>query len=176
MKLTKLLSLTVATVSDLFNGPDDNADAVGDIFGVNPADDNHDFQNLAAENPDPNNNALTETDTDNDGYFESTYNPEAVVFTNTVSNPTQGTINDIIPRTCRSSRLESPWDNSDLEDGTTITITYDDGNNPVQTATYTYDSTAADLITLDSATGPDGTAGNGDDAAVTIPNILVIPQ
>ena len=162
-EVNKVIVSPVATVSELFNGPDSNADAVGDIFEVNPADDNHDFQNLAAQNPGEN-NPLEETDDDSDGYFVSTYDPESVIFTNTVSNPSQGTINNIILEPIAADELNLGGDNTDLPVGTAVIITYDDGVT-VQTARYVH--TAPGVFTIDT----DNSDGTGTNGTVVIPNI-----
>ena len=158
--------------ADLFNGPDQNADATGDALGAETPDNNHDFQNLAAATPGA--DEATETDENDDGYFVTTYDPEAVTFTNTVKNTAVGIIRNVILEPISPEDLGLGGANGDLPDGTIITITYDDdadGPNPAQTAIYTYDTTAANLITLNSATGPDGEVGNADDAVVTIREI-----
>ena len=157
-EVNKVIVAPVATISALFNGPDGNADAVGDIFGVNPADDNHDFQNLAAQSPGE--GELTETDDNGDGFFISTYNPNSVTFTNAVSNPSQGTISNINLEPIAANTLNLGGDNTDLPDGTAVTITYDG-----QTARYTY--TEAGGFTIDAANSD----GTGTDGAVVIPNI-----
>ena len=161
-EVNKIIVAPVAVVSDLFNGPDSNADAVGDIFGVNPADDNHDFQNLAAQNPGAN-NPLAEDDANNDGYFESTYDPESVTFTNTVSNPSQGTINNINLEPIAANALSLGGDAGKLPDNTAVIITYNDGSTE-QTARYTYQSGD---FTIDTA----NSNGTGTDGAVVIANI-----
>ncbi len=161
-EVNKVIVAPVATVSAIFNGPNGNADAVGDIFGVNPADDNHDFQNLAAQSPGE--GELNETDDNGDGYFISTYDPNSVTFTNTVSNPSQGTINDINLEPIVANTLGLSGDNEDLPNGTAVTITYDD-NGTLRTARYTY--TQADGFAIDAANSD----GTGTDGAVVIPNI-----
>lgn len=172
-EVNKVTVSPVAVVSDIFNGPDGNADAAGDIFGAAPADDNHDFQNLAAESPEAGTaTALTELDDNGDGYPNSTYDPNAVTFTNTVENPGDSTINSIIlepvsPEALLDSAAASlGGTEADLPDGTTITIVYDDGVT-VQTAIYTYDTTATDLITIDAGNSD----GTGTDGTVVIPSI-----
>ena len=159
----KVIVSPVAEVSRFFNGPDSNADAVGNIFGVVPANDNHDFQNSGAQNPSAN-NPLTETDDNGDGYFVSTYDPESVIFTNTVSNPTQGTISNINLEPIAADALNLGGDPGELPDGTAVIITYNVGNTE-QIARYTY--TEADGFTIDTA----NSTGTGTDRAVVIPNI-----
>ncbi len=164
----------VAVVSDIFNGPDGNADAVGDIFGAAPADDNHDFQNLAADSPGAGTSGALTPVAGVDGHDNSTFDPGSVTFDNTVENPGDSTINSILLEPVSPiAELGAggdplngdPTSVGDLPNLTTITIVYDDGVNPAQTAIYEYDG--AGTYTID-AVNSDGT---GTDGAIVIPSI-----
>lgn len=162
-----------AVASDLLNGPgtvaDDIADAVGEIFGAEPADDNHDFQNLGASTP------TTNTTNGTTGNVNTTYDPDPVTFSNTVENPTTVQITDVIllplsPEGIPAVTTGGVEDAAyvlggavgDLPDGTTVKITY--GN---QEATYTYDG--AGNFTLGASQNLVGDLAGED--RVTIPSI-----
>ena len=140
---------------DLFNGPNGNADATGDALGAETPDNNHDFQNLAVATPGADD--LTETDNDNDGYFVSTYDPDAITFTNTVKNTAVGIIRNVILEPISPEALlgvdgvSLGGDNADLPADTRVVIIYDEGLDTEQTAAYTYN--ADGTYTID----PDGT-------------------
>ena len=144
---------------DLFNGPNGNADATGDALGAETPDNDHDFQNLAAATPGAED--ATETDENNDGYFVTTYDPEAVTFTNTVQNTAVGTIRDVILEPISPEDLGLGGSNADLPADTRVVIIYDQGLETEQTAGYTYN--ADGTYTID----PD--VGNG--TPVVIPQI-----
>ena len=144
---------------DLFNGPDENADATGDALGAETPDNNHDFQNLAAATPGT--DEATEADDDGDGYFVTTYDPEAVTFTNTVQNTAVGIIRNVILEPISPEDLDLGGDNTDLPPDTRVVIIYDEGLDTEQTAAYTYN--ADGTYTID----PDV----GDGTPVVIPQI-----
>ncbi|MEM8674367.1 MAG: hypothetical protein AAGF83_10905 [Cyanobacteria bacterium P01_G01_bin.67] len=172
-EVNKVVVTPEAVVSDLFNGPDGNADAVGDIFGAAPADDNHDFQNLSADIP----ASTAQTTSGVDGAADTTYDPARVDFTNTVSNPSTAGINNIVlqPISPDRSNFNLNGDEADLPVGTSVRIIYDDGVNPVQDVTYTYDPGAADIYTIDNVTNGPGT-GTGPNGEVVIPNIPLLSE
>ena len=141
--------------ADLINGPDQNANATGDALGAETPDNNHDFQNLAVATPGADD--LTETDNDDDGYFVSTYDPDAITFTNTLKNTAVGIIRNIILEPISPEALlgvdgvSLGGDNADLPADTRVVIIYDEGLDTEQTAAYTYN--ADGTYTID----PDGT-------------------
>lgn len=160
-------TLTVApdaVASNILNGPDSNPNAIGDIFDVVPADDNHDFQNLAAPSPAPAD--LTEPTLGVAGYDNSVYDPAPLTFTNTVNNPALSGISNVILEPIAPSDLGLTGDDLDLPSGTQITIAY--GN---RTATYTYTATTSTdgVFTLNSSTTGGTTDGTPSD--IVIPTI-----
>lgn len=159
-EVNKVVVTPEAVVSDIFNGPDGNADAVGEIFDALPADDNHDFQNLAADVP----ASSAQTTGGVDGAADTTYDPDAVTFTNTVSNPTSAAISNIILEPISPEDLSLGGDNGDLPTGTRVVVLYDeDGDGtPDQIAAYDYDATAG-TYSID--------AGVGTGTPVVIPTI-----
>ena len=157
-EVNKIIVAPNAVASDIFNGPNNSANAVGDIFDVTPADDNHDFQNLAATDL---NSATSATNAE--GYETTTYNPAAVVFTNTVSNPSNTAIRNVVLDPVSPEQLGLSGEAADLPDGTVVTITYGGGQNR-QSATYTFNSGA---FTIDSG----NSNGTGTDGRVVIPSI-----
>ena len=124
-----------AAVSAFFNGPEGFADAVGGIFDTNPVDDNHDFQNLGVATP-----AVVDNTVNGNGDVDTTYDPAAVTFTNTIENPDTARITEVILQPTSPDSLGLGGDAADIPDGTSVEIDYD-GN----TATYTY--TSADGFT-----------------------------
>ena len=150
-----------AVTSDILNGPDGSPAAVGDIFGVVPADDNHDFQNLAAPSPAP-----ADASTDAEGDVTTTYDPAPVEYTNTVRNPADSGISDVILEPVSPTRLNLGGNAADLPDGTEVTITY--GN---QSATYLYDP--ADPAGIGSFEIQPGATGTGANGTVVIPTIAL---
>lgn len=150
-----------AVASNILNGPTGSPAATGDIFDVVPADDNHDFQNLAAPSP-TDANPLTETTPGVNGYDNSTYDPDAVVYTNTVRNPGTSAINNVILEPVSPEDLGLSGTAADLPTGTEVTITYN-----AQTATYLYDN-ATGTFTIQA-----GATGTGTDGTVVIPTIAL---
>ncbi|MEM8722259.1 MAG: hypothetical protein AAGE84_23685 [Cyanobacteria bacterium P01_G01_bin.39] len=164
-EVNKVVVTPEAVVSDIFNGPENNADAVGGIFDALPADDNHDFQNLAAAIPD----SSTQTTGGTDGAADTTYDPDAVTFTNSVSNPSQAGINNIILEPISPEDLSLGGDNGDLPTGTRVVILYDEDQDGTtdQIAAYDYDATTG-TYTID--------AGVGTGTPVVIPNIPLLSE
>ncbi len=124
-------------IDQILNGPQGSPDAVG------PTDENDDFTNDST----PVAAGLIEgATTDADGN-PLTYGP--VSFTNTISNPTAGTLSNVTIEPIAPSQalvadgISAPTDtqygaNGDIPDGTIVKITFNG-----QTATYTYNSTLA---------------------------------
>ena len=132
-----------------YNRPGDTADvvsepdALGTFFGVNPADDNHDFQNLSTDTPATNS-------FDEDGNVTTTYNPTAKTFNNTVQNNGSNSINAVLePISPAYPGLGGAAD--DLPDGTIVTIAYGG-----ETAQYTYNVTSVEEDITGSFTLADG--------------------
>jgi hypothetical protein len=157
-EVNKIIVAPNAVTSDIFNGPENSANAVGDIFDVTPADDNHDFQNLAATDL---NTATTATNAE--GYEITTYDPAAVNFINTVSNPSDRAISNVVLDPVSPEQLGLSGEAADLPDGTVVTIIYG-----AQSATYTFNRpnpTDPGAFTINSGTG------TGTDGRVVIPSI-----
>jgi hypothetical protein len=130
--------ITIGAPGALINGPDGKPTATGDIFGVGP-DNNHDFQNLGVDNFPTNakHNANT------------TFNPNAVVFNNTLSNPGGTDLSNVLLQPINpefdSAFAGTGVTDEDLPIGTTVKITLG-----TQNATYTYqDNTATTGDTTD---------------------------
>ncbi len=143
-EVNKVFVTLPAVASNLRNGPANLPDATGGIFGANPADDNHDFQNLGVATP-----AVTGTAQD------QTYDPNSVTFTNTVKNPTAAQITNVILQPISPEALTLGGTAASLPNGTEVTITYSGVS-----ATYTYDNTGSGSFTL-----------NGGGTPITIPSI-----
>lgn len=135
-EVNKIVVSPVATVSDLRNGPDGNASAIGEIFGVSPADDNHDFQNLGASTP-PITGGTTQP---------STFDPNAVAFQNTIENSLTTALTNVILEPVSPAALNLGGTAGDLPTGTRVTITYQVGAT-INTAVYDYDGSVFNLNT-----------------------------
>lgn len=141
-EVNKVVVSPAAVVSDLLNGPDNNPGATGEIFGANPADDNHDFQNVGVSTP-PITGGTNQA---------STFDPLPVTFTNTLQNSTPALITDVIllPVIPTDPDFGGGASVSNLPNGTVITITYDDSTNTstagTGTLTATYTVTAGVLV------------------------------
>ena len=144
---------------DLLNGPINLPQAVGGIFGIDPADNNHDFQNLAAPIP----TATAQTVDANGNPDTSLTAASTISFTNTVQNTETGDISNVIIEPISPEDLGLGGTASDLQNGTTVTIIYAEGTPEEQTATYTYNSSSV----TGSVTGSFTTT----DTPVTIPTV-----
>ncbi|BAZ43351.1 hypothetical protein NIES4102_03510 [Chondrocystis sp. NIES-4102] len=129
--------ITISAPGTLLNGPDQQAAATGNVFGVGP-DNNHDFQNLGVSNFPPNakHNAGT------------TFDPNTVVFKNTLSNPGSTDLQNVLLQPI-NPEFDPVFKGTSLDEhlpiGTKVTIRYG-----TQTATYTYqDNTSTTNPTTD---------------------------
>lgn len=169
-EVNKVVVSLGAVTPDLLNGPDNLPQAEGGIFGTDPADNNHDFQNLAAPIPTP-----TPATVDADGNSSLTA-VSTISFTNTVQNTETGDISNVIIEPISPEDLGLGGAALDLQDGTTVIITYAEGTANEQTATYTYDSsgtgsfTTTDTpVTIPTVAGTNAGAGlNSEDYTVTV--------
>ena len=158
-------------------------DAVGNLF-IAPAtaDDNHDFQNQST----PTTDVTQQTDATTGQVTSVIQNVDGVstTFNNTVQNPGSARINGVILQPVSPEALGLSGTAAELQNGTTVTITYVDGT-VTRTATYTYDSSNTGSFSLTGSTtdgAADGTATqitidfiNGGDsvdytAEVTLPD------
>jgi len=129
------LNAIVLPTSDILNGPDSSADAVGNVFGGGTTDDNHDFQNLSvALNT---TQVITNATVDGEGDVTSAVDPGAVIFTNTIENSSGDPLTDVILEPVASSVLGDTNARLELFDGATIIISYTDGGT-TSTAEYSY--------------------------------------
>ena len=172
-EVNKVVVTAGPVTPDLLNGPDGLSGAEGDVFNTGTADDNHDFQNLPAPVPTAANQTV-----DGSGNPDTTLTADTTItFTNTVENTETGDISNVIIEPISPEDLGLSGTAADLQNGATVVITYDDGTNPVQTATYTYDSSGTGSFTLDSGatvviptiSGTSAGAGlNTEDYTVTV--------
>ena len=147
--------LTIGAPGQLLNGPGGKPTATGDIFGVGP-DNNHDFQNLGVDN--------FPTNAQHNATVPTTFNPDPVVFNNTISNPsTTADLSAVLLQPIQPSfgSFGNPGTDTDLPEGTKVTI-----NLGTKQAIYTYTKTGSDLrFVLD----PNTTANPSQ--AITIPTL-----
>jgi hypothetical protein len=141
---------------DILNGPNGAPAATG------PNSDNDDFTNKSTTVP----AGVGPT---------GTFNPDAVTFTNTVSNPAgSGFISNVTLQPISPTQADAADNsaltglygtNADIPTGTTVTITYDPTSGSpgpdIRTATYTFNGT---IFTLSSST----TGGTADGTATPI--------
>ena len=118
--------ITIGAPGDLLNGPVGQPTATGDVFGVANPDNNHDFQNAGVDNfPD---GAKHDAGT--------TFDPNVVTFTNTLSNPGTTDLTNVLLQPINpefDANFTGNATDTDLPFGTTVTLTLGG-----QTATYTY--------------------------------------
>lgn len=124
--------ITIGAVGQLINGPDGKPTATGTIFGEGP-DNNHDFQNKGIDNFAD----ATCTPASTSGNPQSgegcTLDPNAVEFTNTLSNPGTSDLTDVLLQPIHPSFDNFGGTDADLPVGTKVTI-----NLGGQQAIYTY--------------------------------------
>lgn len=146
--------ITIGAPGQLLNGPDGKPTATGDIFGIPTPDNNHDFQNLGVDNFPTNaqHNATVPTD----------FDPEPVVFNNTISNPsTTDDLSAVLLQPIQPSFGGFGGTDTDLPEGTKVTI-----NLGTKQAIYTYTNTGSGFsFVLDTNT----TANPSQ--AITIPTL-----
>ncbi|MEY4519343.1 MAG: hypothetical protein RLZZ499_1942, partial [Cyanobacteriota bacterium] len=124
--------LTIGAPGQLLNGPGGKPTATGDIFGVGP-DNNHDFQNLGVDN--------FPTDAQHNATVPTTFNPDPVVFNNTISNPsTTDDLSAVLLQPIQPSFGGFGGTDTDLPEGTKVTI-----NLGTKQAIYTYTNTGSGL-------------------------------
>ena len=134
--------ITIGAPGDLINGPDGQPAATGNVFITDP-DNDHDFQNKGIDNFADANGG----DNPQQGAGH-TLNPNAVVFTNTLSNPGSEPLSNVLLQPINPSFDGFGGTDTDLKDGTKVTI-----NLGTQQAIYTYTLNDTDgTFTLDSNT------------------------
>lgn len=119
--------IIIGTPGDLLNGPAGDPAATGNVFGVGP-DNDHDFQNLGVDNFPEN--------AKHDATPPTTFDPNVVTFTNTLSNPGTEDLNNVLLQPINpefDAGFAGDATDEDLPFGTTVTLTLGG-----QTATYTY--------------------------------------
>lgn len=172
-EVNKVVVSLAPVTPDLLNGPDNLPQAEGGLFGTDPADNNHDFQNLAAPIP----TATAQTVDANGNPNTALTAASTITFTNTVQNTETGDISSVILEPISPEALGLGGTATELQDGTTVTITYAEGTPQEQTATYTYSSAGGGSFTLDSGatvviptiSGTNAGAGqNEEDYTVTV--------
>lgn len=138
-EVNKVRVTLAPAASTLFNGPKNIADAIGGIFNTDPADDNHDFQNLGVSTP---------TVDANNTQDLTTYNPAPVKFTNTVKNPGTTQINNVILQpispedlSLGGSATNLVGNGTNLATSVVVKVTYG-----AQIATYIYDSATKTFV------------------------------
>ena len=142
--------ITIGAAGDLINGPDGQPAATGNVF-ITDSDNDHDFQNKGIDNfADANGSDNPQQGAGN------TLDPNAVVFTNTLSNPGTTDLSDVLlqPINPNFDDFDGTGQNLDanLPSGTKVTI-----NLGTQQAIYTYTVTgtganAVGEFTLDANT------------------------
>jgi hypothetical protein len=142
-EVNKVIVTLPAVASNLRNGPNNLPDATGGIFNASPADDNHDFQNLGVATP-----AITGTTQD------QTYDPAAITFKNTVKNPTNAQITNVILQpispdalTLGGSAANLVGDGTSTANSVVVKIIYNGS-----TATYIYRSSDKSFVLAPSNT------------------------
>ncbi len=134
---------TVATAGTILNGPNGQPGAVG------PTNNNDDFTNKSSTIP-----ANTAPNT--------TIDPNSVTFLNTISNPTTGSLSNIL--LVPDSANFTPGTGEVLPPtGTTVTLTYG-----AQTAVYTYNGTNFIFTSGSAITIPTLTAGSSVNYSVAV--------
>ena len=140
------VTLDAVTTSDILNGPGAYdrpgdtpdivaaPDALGTLFGVDPADDNHDFQNLSVGTPSATDLAA-DASFDDDGNVIETYDPDAKVFNNSVLNDGEAQI-DVVLEPISPGYDGLGGTDDDLPINTRVLIQFGS-----QAAEYVYDGT-----------------------------------
>jgi hypothetical protein len=128
--------ITIGAPGQLINGPDGKPTATGDVFGVGP-DSSHDFQNLGVDN-------FPTTAQQNAGV---TFDPNKVVFNNTLSNPGSTDLSSVLLQPINPEfdpAFKGTAKDVDLPLGTTVKLILG-----TQNATYTYQDNPATASTTD---------------------------
>ena len=155
--------VTIGAAGLLINGPIGQPAATGNIFDRDP-DNDHDFQNKGISN------FATANGADNPQQGEGdTLDPDAVVFNNTLSNPGENDLSDVLLQPINpefNNFSGDPADTTGGEDedlpvGTKVTINL--GN---QQAIYTYTETAGNYSFV-----LDGNTADNPSQAITIPTL-----
>jgi len=119
--------ITIGAAGTLLNGPVGQPAATGNVFITDP-DNNHDFQNKGISNFASANGGNNPQQGEN-----QTLNPDAVVFTNTLSNPGTTDLEDVLLQPINPSFDGFGGTDTDLPATTKVTI-----NLGTQQAIYTY--------------------------------------
>ena len=123
-----VVTINNAVIDGLLIGPSAQPTATGNVFGISPADNNHDFQNLGVSDfpDDAKHNAGT------------TYDPGVVTFTNTLNNPTGNVLSGVLLQPINPEFNNGIFDNGNVDDDTIPVNTKVRIIRGTQTSVYDY--------------------------------------